>query len=93
MRYVRRRHHLVIGEANAERIKIEAGHGAGASRTGARVEIHIKGPRPARGPQQRARCLARRTWPKRLSGCIGDMAEFHPARALEDLPGRGPRSR
>ena len=42
MRFVRRTHHLVIGEGNAERIKVEAGS---ASRTvnGRDAEIHIRG--------------------------------------------------
>jgi rod shape-determining protein MreB len=42
IRFVRRTHHLVIGEANAERIKVEAGS---ASRTanGRGAEIHIRG--------------------------------------------------
>ena len=42
MRYVRRRHGLVIGESNAERIKIEAGT-ALLQPNGRQIEIHIKG--------------------------------------------------
>jgi len=42
MRYVRRKHHLVVGEASAERIKIEAGT-ALAVPNGRPVEVHIKG--------------------------------------------------
>jgi rod shape-determining protein MreB len=42
IRYVRRQHQLVIGEANAERIKIEAGS-ASRAQDGADVEVHIRG--------------------------------------------------
>jgi rod shape-determining protein MreB len=42
IRYVRRKHHLLIGEANAERIKIEAGT-AQASTNGRAAEVHIRG--------------------------------------------------
>src|SRR6476661_1394094 len=42
MRYVRRQHGLIIGESNAERIKIEAGT-ALVQPNGRQVEIHIKG--------------------------------------------------
>jgi rod shape-determining protein MreB len=42
VRHVRRRHRLLIGEASAERIKIEAGT-ALAAPNGREVEIHIKG--------------------------------------------------
>jgi rod shape-determining protein MreB and related proteins len=42
IRYVRRQHQLIIGDANAERIKIEAGT-ALAQPNGRQVEIHIKG--------------------------------------------------
>ncbi len=42
IRYVRRKHRLLIGENNAERIKIEAGS-ALAHRRGEQVEIHIRG--------------------------------------------------
>ena len=42
VRYVRRKHHLVVGEASAERIKIEAGT-ALAVPNGRQVEVHLKG--------------------------------------------------
>ena len=42
IRYVRREHQLLIGEANAERIKIEAGS-AWAGADGRGTEIHIRG--------------------------------------------------
>ena len=64
MRYVRRRHHLVIGEANAERIKIEAGTALAQPNGRAGGDPH-QGPRPARGAMPRARCWVRRTWPRR----------------------------
>ena len=51
MRYVRRRHHLVIGEANAERIKIEAGTALAQPNGRAGGDPH-QGPRPARGASQ-----------------------------------------
>src|SRR5262249_59466653 len=45
IRYVRRTHHLLIGEANAERIKIQAGaRPRGGPRRGGGEEI--PGPRP-----------------------------------------------
>jgi rod shape-determining protein MreB len=40
--YVRRKHHVLIGENSAERIKIEAG--SAISRVnGAQIEVHVKG--------------------------------------------------
>jgi rod shape-determining protein MreB len=83
MRYVRRRHHLVIGEANAERIKIEAGT-ALAQPNGRQVEIHIKG-RDLREGRSKSAVLGPQDMAEALAGCIGDMAEFIQ-RALEDLP-------
>ena len=46
MRYVRRRHGLVIGEGNAERIKIEAGTALAQPNGRAGRDPH-QGPRPA----------------------------------------------
>jgi len=83
MRYVRRRHHLVIGEANAERIKIEAGT-ALAQPNGRQVEIHIKG-RDLREGRAKSAVLGPQDMAEALTGCVGDMAEFIQ-RALEDLP-------
>ena len=63
MRYVRRQHGLVIGESNAERIKIEAGT-ALAQPNGRQVEIHIKG-RDLRRGASRPSCWGRATWRRR----------------------------
>jgi rod shape-determining protein MreB len=83
VRYIRRRHQLLIGEANAERIKIEAGT-ALAQPNGREVEIHIKG-RDLREGRAKSAVLGPQDMAEALSGCIGDMAEFIQ-RALEDLP-------
>ena len=83
MRYVRRQHGLVIGESNAERIKIEAGT-ALAQPNGRQVEIHIKG-RDLREGRLKSVVLGPRDMAEALSGPVGEMAEFIQ-RALEDLP-------
>jgi rod shape-determining protein MreB len=83
MRHVRRKHHLVIGEANAERIKIEAGT-ALAQSNGRQVEIHIKGRDLQHGRLKEA-VLTPLDMAEALAGPVGEMAEFI-CRALEDLP-------
>jgi rod shape-determining protein MreB and related proteins len=83
MRYVRRRHDLVIGEGNAERIKIEAGT-ALAQPNGRQVEIHIKG-RDLKQGRLKTVVLGPRDMAEALGGPVGEMAEFIQ-RALEDLP-------
>jgi rod shape-determining protein MreB and related proteins len=83
MRYVRRKHHLVIGEGNAERIKIEAGT-ALAQPDGRDIEIHIKG-RDLRQGRLKSAVLAPADLAEALQGCVADIAEF-VERALEDLP-------
>ena len=83
MRYVRRRHGLVIGEGNAERIKIEAGT-ALAQPNGRQIEIHIKG-RDLKQGKLKTVVLGPRDMAEALSGPVGEMAEFIQ-RALEDLP-------
>src|ERR1700693_1624450 len=83
MRYVRRRHDLVIGEGNAERIKIEAGT-ALAQPNGRQVEIHIKG-RDLKQGRLKTVGLGPSDMAEALSGPVGEMAEFIQ-RALEDLP-------
>jgi rod shape-determining protein MreB len=85
MRYVRRRHGLVIGESNAERIKIEAGT-ALAQANGRQIEIHIKG-RDLREGRIKAVVLGPGDMAEALSGPVSEMAEFIQ-RALEDLPPR-----
>ena len=83
VRYVRRQHGLVIGESNAERIKIEAGS-ALLQPNGRLVEIHIKG-RDLREGRLKSVVLGPRDTAEALSGPVAEMAEFIQ-RALEDLP-------
>jgi rod shape-determining protein MreB and related proteins len=83
VRHVRRKHHLVIGEANAERIKIEAGT-ALALPNGRQVEIHIKG-RDLRHGQPKEAVLTPVDMAEALANPVAEMAEFI-CRALEDLP-------
>ncbi len=82
-RYVRRRHQLVIGEANAERIKIEAGT-ASALANGRHVDVHIKG-RELQHGRAKSILLGPPHIAEALNGVIGDIAEF-AIRALEDVP-------
>jgi rod shape-determining protein MreB len=83
VRYVRRRHGLVIGEGNAERIKIEAGT-ALAQPNGRHVEIHIKG-RDLKHGRLKTAVLGPRDMAEALGSPVAEMAEFIQ-RALEDLP-------
>jgi rod shape-determining protein MreB len=83
MRYVRRKHGLVIGESNAERIKIEAGT-AIALPNGREVEIHIRG-RELRQGRMKSAVLGPQHMAEALAGAVGEIAEF-VQRALEDLP-------
>jgi rod shape-determining protein MreB len=83
MRHVRRRHHLLIGEANAERIKIEAGTAlavAGSSAT----EIHIRG-RDLRQGRAKSVVLTPADVAEALREPIDEIADF-VQRALEELP-------
>lgn len=83
VRYVRRNHQLVIGEGNAERIKIEAGS---ASRTanGDGAEIHIRG-RDLRQGKPKSVTLGPHDIAEALEDPIEEIAEFIQ-RAIEDLP-------
>lgn len=83
IRYVRRKHQLLIGEANAERIKIEAGSAA-VSVNGRHTEIHIRG-RDLRQGRPKSIVLGPHDIAEALDGPIEEMAEFIQ-RALEDLP-------
>ncbi len=83
IRHVRRNHQLLIGEANAEKIKIEAGS-ALAKVNGRTTEIHIRG-RDLRQGRPKSIVLGPSDIAEALSDCIEDMAEFIQ-RALEDLP-------
>ena len=82
MRYVRRTHGLIIGENNAERIKIEAGT-ALVQANGRQVEIHIEG-RELRHGHMKSIVLGPQDLADALAGPIQEMAEFIE-RALEDL--------
>ncbi|MBO0764076.1 MAG: rod shape-determining protein [Hyphomicrobiaceae bacterium] len=83
MRHVRRKHQLVVGEASAERIKIEAGT-ALTMPNGREVEIHIKGRDVRQGRTKRA-VLTQADMAEALSRPVGEIAEFIE-RAIEDLP-------
>jgi rod shape-determining protein MreB and related proteins len=83
IRHVRRKHHLVIGENSAERIKIEAG-AALAQPNGREVEIHIKG-RDLRQGEPKEIVLTPVDMAAALAQPVAEMGEFI-CRALEDLP-------
>jgi len=83
IRYVRRRHQLLIGEANAERIKIEAGT-AMAIDNGADTEINIRG-RDLRSGRPKSVTLGPHDIAEALEPSIDQIAEFIQ-RALEELP-------
>ena len=83
VRYVRRKHQLLIGEGNAERIKIEAGT---ASRlvNGESAEIHIRG-RDLREGKAKTVVLGSQDVSEALEHPVEEIAEFIQ-RAIEDLP-------
>ncbi|MBN9246441.1 rod shape-determining protein [Hyphomicrobium sp.] len=83
VRYVRRKHQLVIGEANAERIKIEAGS---ASRiiNGETAEIVIRG-REMKEGKAKTVVLGPHDIAEALEGTVEQIAEFIQ-HAIEDLP-------
>jgi rod shape-determining protein MreB len=83
IRYVRHEHHLLIGEANAERIKIEAGT-AHVTTNGRAAEVHIRG-RDLRKGWAKSAVLTPKDIAQALSGPIETMADF-VQRALEELP-------
>jgi len=83
IRFVRREHQLLIGEGNAERIKIEAGS-AVVEQSGRNTEIHIRG-RDLRQGRPKSTVLGPADIAQALQGPIEDMAEF-VQRSLEDLP-------
>ena len=82
-RYVRRRHQLLIGEANAERIKIQAGT-ASPVMNGRHAEIHIRG-RDLRQGRPKSIVLAPHDIAEALADPLEVLAEFIQ-RAIEDLP-------
>ncbi|MFN3868996.1 MAG: rod shape-determining protein [Hyphomicrobiaceae bacterium] len=83
IRYVRRQHQLLIGEVNAERIKIEAGS-ASQVVNGREAEVHIRG-RDLRQGKPKSIVLAPRDIATALAGPVEEIADFIQ-RALEDLP-------
>ncbi len=83
IRYVRRKHQLLIGEANAERIKVEAGS-AMTHPDGRSAEIHIRG-RDLRQGRPKSIVLGPQDIAEALEDPIEEIAEF-TQRALEDLP-------
>ncbi|MCB1520979.1 MAG: rod shape-determining protein [Hyphomicrobiaceae bacterium] len=83
IRFVRRNHQLLIGETNAERIKIEAGS-ASQLVNGRQAEIHIRG-RDLRHGKPKSIVLGPHDIAAALEHPVEEMAEFIQ-RALEDLP-------
>ncbi len=83
IRYIRRRHKLVIGEINAERIKIEAGRAA-IDLDDPGPEIHISG-RDLRLGRPKSIILGSNDIAEAMENPIEDIAEFI-LRSLEDLP-------
>jgi len=83
IKYVRRTHQLLIGEANAERIKIEAGT-AMAGSNGRDAEIHIRG-RDLRQGRPKTVVLGPPDIASALAAPIGEIADF-VQRSLEDMP-------
>ena len=84
IRYVRRQHQLLIGEANAERIKIEAGTALADGQRPRRRGAHPR-PRSAPGQRQERGADAPRTSPRR-SPSRSRPSPTSSQRALEDLP-------
>lgn len=83
IRYIRKHHQLLIGEANAERIKVEAGT-AMHQPNGHDAEIHIRG-RDLRQGRPKSIVLGPGDIAGALAHPIEEIAEF-VQRALEDLP-------
>jgi rod shape-determining protein MreB len=82
-RFIRRRHQLLVGEANAERIKIEVGTALPLP-NGRSSEVHIRG-RDLRQGTAKSTVLRASDVAEALAEPIEAMAEF-AQRALEDLP-------
>jgi rod shape-determining protein MreB len=83
VRYIRRRHQLLVGETNAERIKVEVGT-ALAAPNGRTAEVHIRG-RDLRQGSAKSIVLRAKDIAEALDEPIEALAEF-VQRALEDLP-------
>ena len=85
-RYVRRYHQLLIGETNAELIKIEAGTAVPSYKRN-EAEIHIRG-RDLRQGRPKGVVLSPLDVAEALAGPVEEIAGFIK-RALEDLVIRG----
>jgi rod shape-determining protein MreB len=83
IRYVRRRHHLTIGEASAERIKIEAGT-ALVGGDGRAAEVHIRG-RDVRTGLAKSAVLTSGDIAEALADPVEKIADF-VEQTLEELP-------
>jgi rod shape-determining protein MreB and related proteins len=83
IRHVRRKHSLLIGESNAERIKIEAGT-AMLEPSDKSSEIHIRG-RDLRQGRPKSAILGPHDIADALAAPIDELSEFIQ-RALEELP-------
>lgn len=83
IRYVRRKHHLLIGESNAERIKIEAGS-ASVTREDKLTEVHIRG-RDLRQGRPKSAVLGPHDIAEALHDAIDDLSDFIQ-RCIEELP-------
>ena len=83
IRYVRREHQLLVGEANAERIKIEAGT-AEAGSNGRAAEVHLRG-RDLRRGTGKSVVLTPQDLAEALREPVETIADF-VQRALEELP-------
>jgi len=83
IRFIRRNHQLLIGESNAERIKIEAGTATRQPEL-INTEIHIRG-RDLRQGRPKSIVLGPADIAGALTNPIEEIAEFIQ-RALEDLP-------
>jgi rod shape-determining protein MreB and related proteins len=83
VRFIRRRHQLLVGETNAERIKVEVGTALAAT-NGRNAEVHIRG-RDLRQGSAKAIVLRAGDIAEALAEPVEALAEF-VQRALEDLP-------
>ncbi len=83
IRYIRRRHQLLIGETNAERIKIEAGS-ASPLANGRAAQVHIRGRDLCQG-EPKSIVLGPTDIAAALDDPIDKLADF-VQRTLEDLP-------
>ncbi|MDX2204559.1 MAG: rod shape-determining protein [Hyphomicrobiaceae bacterium] len=86
MRHVRARHRLVIGERNAEYIKMEAGRAGPGIETGEEVDVLIKGREIGSG-RLKSVTLGAQDVAEALADPVARLGDF-VERALEDLPRR-----